>query len=312
MSGWRAALVALLVGGVVLLTGYVVSRPGSDPGPGGVTTSTAAEVDTDVVLACVAGLESACDAAAAVLGVATSTWAPGDPLPERGVVLAPSGAVEGGTVVAESPIVVAGWRTRWQRLELACGAGVDIECVASALGKSWDDLGGSSAWGDFKIGLADPTSSEEALLAWSMLEPLADPSALKISLRLRGRTDMSLVEDLVVFGDSRADVVVTTEVVVAAQFQNAIDRGDGRFEIGYPVSGPWVEYVAVANGRGASGLVERLGEADVQRAMSEAGLRPVGGIVEPAHEALGTPGSKASGPDAAVRGTLIARWEELA
>ena len=317
MSGWRAAVVALVVGGVILLAGWFVSRPSTGTGPDDTTGGTVSvEVDSDLVLACVAVLEPACRSVAADLGVAFERWSSGAALPERGVVLAPAAdfdpETEVGPVVVESPIVLTGWRTRWQVLELACGDVVDTVCVADALGSTWSELGGNSSWGDFKLGLADPTRSEAGMLAWSLLEPavVGNEDALAASLRLVGRTDAQLMSDLVVFGDSRADVVVTTEAAVAAQFENAIDRG-GRFEIGYPVRGPWVEYAAVGNGRGSSGLIDTLMSEEGARRFTAAGVRPADGVVGPLPEGLGTPGEKSPSPDDATRATLTSVWEDI-
>jgi hypothetical protein len=151
------------------------------------------------------------------------------------------------------------------------------------------------------------------MLAWSYLEPgvAAAGAPLRDSLRLVTASDARLMADLVTFGDSRADVVVTTEVAVAGQFANAIARGDGRFEIGYPESGPWVEYLAVAIGRGADGLVETLAGEEAGRRFTAAGVRPVSGVVGGLPEGLGEAGSKTPVPDPATRATLESSWEEL-
>jgi hypothetical protein len=305
-------LVALLVGGAILLTGLVLSR---EPGGTDVTATTSpVEVDSDVVLACPAALEAACGSAAQTLGVGFEVWRSGDPLPERGVVLAPARSFPDGTelgpLVAESPVVIAGWRTRWQPIELFCD-GVDADCVASSLGQPWVELGGSSSWGDFKIGLTDPTGSEAGMLAWSVLEPAlgADGEAFSSSLRVVAPSDAALMEELVLFS-SRADLVVTTEVAVAGQFQNAIDRQAGRFEIGYPESGPWIEYVAVGSGRGSDSLIEQLSGDEVAAVFTGAGLRPATGVVGALPDGLGDPGTKSPSPDDATRGTLTSAWEE--
>lgn len=317
MSGWKAGTVALLVGGAILLTGWLVSRPSSGPdGPGPDVTAAPTDVDPDVSLACVPGLSAACREAAGVLGVGYREWEAGEPLPDRGVVVAPASSfaglgVEPGPVVAESPIVIAGWRTHRQPLELICGT-VDPACIADSLDRSWVDLGGSPSWGDFKLGLSDPTSSEPGILAWSLLEPAlaGDVDAFRRSLRVVADDDAELMEEVVLFS-SRADFVVTTEVAVMGQFRNAIDRQAGRIEIVYPDSGPWVEFSVVGVGRGADSLIERLtGDEAVGAAFTRTGLRPVGGAVGPLPDGMGTAGAKTPSPDEAARGTLIAAWEE--
>lgn len=309
-------MVALVVGGAILLTGWIVS--GTSPtGPDDTTpTSAAPDIDANVVLACVPALETACGEAARTLGVAAESWEPGDALPERGVLLAPAGdlpdGVEVGPVVAESPIVIAGWLTRWEILSLSCGDVVDANCVAGSMGRSWADLGGNESWGDFKVGLADPTTSESGFLAWSYFGPAAqtNPDGVGSTLRTVLDDDAELMEELVLF-PSRADIVVTTEVAVAGQFQNAIDRAGARLQIGYPAAGPWVEYVAVGQGRGSDSLIEELGGEQISAVFSQAGLRPVTGVAGSLPDGLGQPGDKAPSPDDATRATLIGAWEDI-
>jgi len=307
--------VALVVGGGILLTGYFVSRPdAADPATGS-TIEPEVDLGSDFTLACVPGLESACDELAEALGIQSETWMTGEPLPDRGVVLAPASDFEGveiGPVVAESPIVFAGWRDRWQILQLACDDNVDAACIVDSAGQTWTDLQGRPDWGDFKIALADPTLSEPALLAWSVLAPdiPANPQGFAAALRSVGRSDARLMADLVAFGDSRADVVVTTEAAVIAQFENAINRG-GRFELGYPAAGPWVEYVAVGNGRGADDLIETLQSEEAARRFTAAGVRPAGGTVGSLPDGMGTPGEKTPSPSDAERGTLTSLWEDI-
>jgi hypothetical protein len=317
MSGWKAALVAAVVGGAVLFAGWLVPRLGEVGAsePPGTTTADGpdVEVDDDVVLACVPALESACTAVGAAVGVPVDTWEAGDAFPESGVVLAPRSelgdeATE-ATPVAQSPIVVAGWRTRWQPLEVFCDDTIDAACLARALDRPWPELGGSSAWGTLKLGLAD-VETEAGLLAWSLLQPHLGGGSISSPLRLEAATDAELMADLVLFGDSRADVVITSEVAVLSQFQNAIARGDGRMEIGYPDSGPWVEYFAAAFGGAGENLVEVLAGEEVGAALTAAGVRPVDGMAGPTPEGMGEPGSASPSPDAAARATLIQAWEE--
>lgn len=307
MSGWRAALVALFVGGLILLGGYVIPRLGGDETDAGGTD----EDISGLTLACVAALEPACANAAAQLDVSAVTWAPGRTLPNRFVLLAPAEDLPDelmpGPVIVESPIVIGAWLDRSSILLARCGA-LDIDCVGSVLGRQWEDLGGNDAWGDVKVGLADPTRSEAGLLAWSIVHPSSSRTAIGQSLRLVADSDARLTTDLVLFGDSRADVVVTTEVAVASQFQNAIGRG-GRLEIFYLESSPWVEYVAVADGFGSGRLVERLQEVEIGEIFAAAGVRPTTGTFTFA-EPIGEPGTRTAAPDTATRGTLLTAWEQ--
>lgn len=311
MSGWRAALLALAVGGAVLLTGFVVGRP-ADPGTGPSTPTT----DSDpggLVLACPDALRSPCMGAAQALGLTFQPYRPGDPIPDRTVVLAPAAdlpdGVTPGPVVGRSPVVISIWRERAQRLASSCGT-IDGACLGSALGAEWTELGGPEAWGPFKLGLADPTTGEADLLAFSVAAGLAEPAALAGSLRLVADTDARLIADWVLFGDSRADAVVSTEVAVAGQFENAVGRG-GRLEIFYLATGPWVEYVAVGEGRGSGGLVDELQGPEAMAAFAAGGLRPASGEPGGLPEGLGSPGSVTSAPDDATRAKLIDQWNSI-
>lgn len=307
MSGWRAALVASIVGALILITGYVVPRlgGGDQSGPSGIE-----EDISGLVLVCVPALEPACDAVAAEIGIASIGWEPDGDLPDRHVLVAPAGDLpEGattGTPIAESPIVIGAWLDRSQVLSAHCGQ-VDFECIGSTLGSTWEEIGGNDAWGDFKLGLADPSRSETGMLGWSTAQPLATRSDMSHSLRLVTVTDARLTSDLVLFGDSRADVVITTEVALFGQLDNAIGRG-GRLEIFYPASSPWVTYVAVGDGFGSGGLLDRLTEPEIAQLFATAGLRPVtGSVTYP--QSLGTPGSRSAPPDQSTRATLLEAWE---
>ncbi|MDH3499872.1 MAG: substrate-binding domain-containing protein [Acidimicrobiia bacterium] len=316
MSGWRAGLVGIAVGGVILATGWFLSRSNGEPGSTAGTASPGAvvEVDESIVLACAHVLIPACDSAAEILGVASQRWRPGDPLPEEGVLVAPAAELPAGSdspiEVAASPIVLSGWRTRWQLLERECGA-VDPGCLARLLGSSWSSLGGSDSWGDVKLGLADPTRSESGLLAWATLAPELGAEGLAGALRLSSTDDATLMAELVQFGDSRADVVITTEVAVIGQFRNAIDRGDGRLELAYPAAGPWATYAAVGNGRGADDLIQRLLSEEIAARWTAVGLRPVGGLVGQAAEGMGEAGERSAGPDQTTREELTSVWEDF-
>ncbi len=210
--------------------------------------------------------------------------------------------------MVQSPIVIGAWLERSQVLQARCGD-VDLGCLGSALGATWESLGGNDAWGDFKIGLADPSTSEAGMLAWSITEPIAGASDLRSSLRLVTTDDARLTSDLVLFGDSRADVVITTETAVFGQMQNAIGRG-GRLEVFYPAASPWLDYVAVAAGFGSSGLLEDLQEPAIGQVFAGAGVRPVRGSVTYPPE-LGTPGTKSTPPDQGTRATLLEAWERI-
>ncbi len=304
MSGWRAALVAVAVGAVILAAGFVF---GGDDGP------SIPEDAGGVSLACAPGLEIACRAVAIELGVAYRAWLVGAEVPDRTVVVAPAAdlpvGLEAGPVILRSPVVIGAWRQRALVLLSRCGA-LDFECVSDAMGKGWMEMGGSAEWGDFKIGLADPQLSEEGMLAWAAASPLADADTLSLSITLVAPSAGRLASDMVLFGDSRADLAITTEAALAGQMANAPGRG-GRIEVFYPVSSPWVEYVAYGRGRGTSSLIERLGSVELEPVWAAAGVRSAQHEVTGLREGLGEPGVAAPAPDADTRARLIDDWKEV-
>lgn len=194
-----------------------------------------------------------------------------------------------------------------------------MECLASRLDVPWSEIGAPAGWGEVTIGLADPTTSEAGLVAWSLIAPPleaaalgsgADGATLADALRITADGDAELMEEFVRVGDSRANFVVTTEAAVLGQFQNAIGRG-GRLAVAYPEQGPWMEYQAAGWGRGSDGLLDELVSEPVARSFTESGVRPVGGLVGDVPEGMGEPGERIPVPDDTARATLTASWEDL-
>lgn len=306
MSGWRAAMVAVAVGAVVLTFGYVLGTD-RDGGNGVVDTGGAG-------LACSPGIEHACRAVAARLGVEYRPWSAGSDLPDRTVLLAPAAdlpdGVSPGEAVLRSPIVIGAWRQRALVLLARCGS-VDLACVGGAIGSTWEEVGGSPEWGEVKLALADPTRSEEGLLGWVSAAGLTpDREAMSLALTLVAASDARLVADMVLFGDSRADLAITTEASLAGQMANAPGRG-GRLEVFYPDSSPWVEYVTAGEGRGTQSLIEDLSSAELASVWAAAGLRPALHSPDGLMEGLGVPGTEAQAPDQATRARLLEEWKEV-
>jgi hypothetical protein len=303
--------VAAAVGGLILIAGIIVHAVGGDGDTPRTTTTAAAG---EVTLACVPALEEVCADLGVTLGVATRTFRPGDAPAEGEVVIAPSSdlAELPATVaaVARSPVAIAVWRERAVILVPACGGTIDEACLKGAYGRNWGDLGGNAAWALFKVGLADPTRSASAMEAWRLVVGSGGvPAGLDASLRVRAASDAALMLEIAQFGPSRADAVITTEVVIAGQLENVWDLG--RLEVYYPDPGPWVDYAAVARGGDAERLVERLLSAEIQARLPALGLRPASGEATGLPEGLGTAGQPLAPLDAAERDILLAAWQDL-
>lgn len=306
MSGWRAGLVAFAVGALVLAAGYLVPRLGGGGEGGGGSEA------GDASLSCVPALLPMCRQVAADLGTEAEAWRPGESLPADAVVVAPGpdlpAGVEPGPVVARSPIVVAGWLERWPLLVEACGGEVDFGCVAGLSGTEWVESGGPETWGTVSMGLADAGAGEAELLAWWAVRTAGPGDRFSSGLRLTAASDSGLAEDFVLFGASRADVIVVSEVAVAPQLANAPLRG-GRIELAYPDPQPWVEYRATTTSGAADALARALLGGDVQSGLGAFGLRPAAGEASGLPDGLGVPGSSAPAPDAATRATLVEEWD---
>ncbi len=137
------------------------------------------------------------------------------------------------------------------------------------------------------------------------------PEGLGDSLRLVAADDGRLMADMVLFGPSRADAAVTTEVAIASQLANAPGRG-GRLVVTYPDPAPWVSYVvAPGGGSDARRIAERLLEPEIAALLGPAGLRPPSGEPGELPEGLGQPGEPSPPLDDATRQSLLDSWQDL-
>ncbi|MDF1595698.1 MAG: substrate-binding domain-containing protein [Acidimicrobiia bacterium] len=311
MKRWRSALIAGVVGALVLLAGYLIDRP---PGEGGSSSAVQAAAG-DAVLACTEALRPACDALAVELGTTAGTYRSGTD-PGRGtVVIAPAAdlfsGLEVGDLVARSPIAIAVWQDRAGVLGAHCGGAINLACLSAAFGEEWEDLGGLPSWGGFKLGLADPTLSEAGLTAWRAVAGAGVPPGLEAALRLQADGDAGLMADVLLFGTARADVVVTTEVAISGQLANAPGRG-GRLVVSYPDPAPWVEYVVgTSGGRGTDDLIAGLLSDDLQSRLGAFGLRPARVETSGLADGLGTPGVALPAMDETDRTALLDSWKAL-
>jgi hypothetical protein len=309
MSGWRAGLVALVLGGIVLAVGWALTRDNPTPG----STTTTRVVEADITLACPPAYKLACDGLAERLQAARITYRPGDPLAAGTVVIAAEEDLAAAgletTVFARTPIALAVWQERAPALERACGA-ITVTCAVDNAGTPWSTFGGPASWGSVALGLADPTQGRAGLEAWRLVSAGGYERDLADHIRLRAADDGALMEDLVLF-PSRADVVVTSEVAVASQLRNAIQRA-GRLRVVYPDPSPVVTVAAAAGeSRSARNTVEALLGPDIQQILGSLGLRPLDGNVGNLLEGLGTPGGEMAPLDPGEAARLVQTWQEL-
>jgi hypothetical protein len=307
LSGWRAGLIALAVGGLVLAIGWVVTREGS---PSTSTTTVSGVENPDVALACPPALQLACNGLAEVLGTSSITLPPG-PIPADTLVINFAGDLAAELAAqpfARSPIAIAVWGERAPTLESTCGA-IDIQCLVDNAGQTWEELGGPSTWGTMLIGLADPTEGIADLEAWRLVAAASPPPDLGEWVRLEASDDGRLLADLVLF-PSRADAVVASEAAIASQMENARARA-GRLIVFYPEPGPFLAVAAYGEGRAAQNLVERLLAPDIQSLLGSLGLRPATGEATNLLRDLGTPGSELAAVTEAEKPGLISSWQSV-
>jgi hypothetical protein len=304
MSGWRAGLIALALGGVILAVGWVVSREG---GPSSDTTGPV--VDSDLTLSCTPAFELACDQLAERFGLARSTYRPGTEVPQDTVVIGFAGdlPVE-ATPIAKSPIAIAIWAEKAPALRSTCG-NIDPACLADRAGTAWTDVGGSSDWGTIRLGLADPDQGIADLQAWKLIADASPGDDFGDFVTMSSTDDGALLTDLVLF-PSRADAVVASEVAIGSQLANARARA-GRLAVFYPEPTPYLSVVAAGSGRAANNLISSLVEADVQLTLGQLGLRALNGESGPLLEDLGQPGTEAGPVTEAERPALVSSWDTL-
>jgi hypothetical protein len=301
VSGWRAALVAVLVGGVVLAIGWWLNRPDS-PGTTGTTDPPAGAG----VLACPPALDLACDGLAAEVGAARRTYTGGE-VAEGTVVIAEAAALpEAAEPFARTPVAIAVWHEKAPTLSETCG-GIDVACLVENAGRAWSDLGGSASWGSLGLGLADATQGAVDLDAWRLVDGAGPPAGFADAVRLQSADDGILLSDLVIF-PTRADAVISGEAAIAGQLVNAQNR-TGRLDVFYPTASGWVEYRVVAGpGRAADRLLSDLLAPELQAVLGSLGLRPLDGEATGLMQGLGQPGTPLPALTDAEKDSLIASW----
>ncbi|MGH8959575.1 MAG: hypothetical protein ACRDVK_12980 [Acidimicrobiia bacterium] len=305
MSGWRAGLVALALGGVILAIGWVMGRDDPTPPPG----TNPPVVDADLTLACTQTFSLVCAELASRFGLANTGYTLGAEITSDTVVIGFAGDLpEGASAFARSPIAIAVWAEKAPRLQQACGE-VDPACLVGEAGTSWEELGGSPDWGTLRLGLADPETGIADLEAWKLISAEQPTDGFRQFVPLTSQDGGGLMRDLVLFS-SRADAVVSSEVAIASQLANARARA-GRLEVFYPEPTPFLSVAAVGEGRAANAFVESLTELEIQGLLGSLGLRPLTGEPTNLLEDLGQPGPETAGATEAERPALVASWDTL-
>lgn len=305
MSGWRAGLIALALGGVILAMGWVLTRDGSPS-----TTTDPGTVDADVTLACPEAFDLVCDELAAQLVLGRDDFSPGQEIPAGTLVISFAGDIAelAPTAFARSPIAIAAIGERAPALEHTCGT-VDVSCLVDQAGASWVDLGAPTAWGTVKLGLADPDAGIADLEAWRLVAGALPANGFGETVVLRSAEGGDLMLEWIQF-PTRADAVVAAEVAIAGQLVNFQNR-TGRLKVFYPDPTPYLQVAAYGEGRAARNVAEQLNSADIQALLGSLGLRPMTGEAQDLLEGLGSPGGEMAPLSPTDGPALVAAWDEL-
>ncbi|HJQ95725.1 MAG TPA: substrate-binding domain-containing protein [Acidimicrobiia bacterium] len=305
MSGWRAGLVALALGGVILAIGWVIGRDDPAPSPG----TSAPVVDADLTLACTQSFSLVCTELANRFGFASTGYTLGSEIGADTIVIGFAGDLPAeASAFARSPMAIAVWAEKAPRLQQACGE-VNPACLVDQAGTRWEDLGGSPGWGTLRLGLADPETGIADLEAWKLIATEEPTNGFRQFVPLTSQEGGGLMRDLVLF-PSRADAVVASEVAIASQLANARARA-GRLQVFYPEPTPYLQVAAIGEGRTAGSFIETLMDPEIQALLGSLGLRPLTGETADLLEDLGQPGTEAAGAAESERPALVASWDTL-
>lgn len=305
MSGWRAGLIALALGGVILAIGWVIGRDDPSPSPG----TSLPVVEADLTLACPASFSLVCSELATRFGLGTDIYVLGSEIGADTVVIGFAGDLPPETTpFARSPIAIAIWAEKAPTLQQTCGQ-VDPLCLVSQAGTSWDEMGGSPDWGTLRLGLADPETGIADLEAWKLVAAQQPENGFRQFVPLTNQDGGGLMRDLVLF-PSRADAVVTSEVAIGAQLANARTRA-GRLDVFYPEPTPFLTVAAIGEGRAARNFVDSLTGEEIQALLGSLALRPLNGEPTNLLEDLGQPGTEGVVASESERPALVTSWDTL-
>ncbi len=265
-------------------------------------------------------LASAADADEAAVDVwlAPAPWAEvvGDARERAG---APALVGEPTAVIGRSPVVLVMWDDRAAALEAgACGGPLEWRCVGDAADRTWDTVGGESAWGRVNVGLTDPDAATGLVVlggAASGYFGTADYAANDLDGEFSGwlgalaaQSDAAaadVVNEMLTRGPGQFSAVGALEV-------DALDAaGRDGVRVIYPAPVATADLVATPIGGAEGAAGDIASNDDLRRVLGESGWRVDGepqvagvdgGLDLPADDSL---------PDGGVLGALLARWNEV-
>ena len=215
-----------------------------------------------------------------------------------------------------TPLVFAAWEDRGKVLDTD-GKGIPWSRIRDAVAadEGWPGIGGDSSWGFVKLGHTDPTLSNSGLQALLLMAhafhgkrsglEVADVIDTKFQEFLQtiekgvpkfGKSTGTFMTDMVLYGPSKFDVVVSYENLAIQHIPNARGRW-GNLRVYYPEQTMWsshpaalleADWVSAAQKAAAEKLMTYLRSKPVQQAALSHGFRPsdpsipiVGGSTSP-------------------------------
>ncbi len=229
-------------------------------------------------------------------------------------------------ILARSPLVLAIGKERGEVLAGHCGGEVTWRCIGDVAGTSWESIGGQGAWGDVKLGHADPAETGEGLTivgqaAQQFFGPTKNLSrddfaqdnffAWFTQLERAAERDDAAFEHLLTFGPARYDIVATIEALAGPQFAAAARDRRERVRLLYPDPVATADVVFVPFIGGNDSLFDIVVSDEGRAALAHAGFR-----VDGETRIQGVPTTPplpatSNLPDAGALEALLQTWREV-
>jgi hypothetical protein len=224
-----------------------------------------------------------------------------------------------GSALASSRLLLAVWKDRERVLNERCSGKIDWRCIGDVAGTPWDDIGGQTAWGNVKLGHANP---EQTVIGLDIIGQAAsqyfgrttlstidfeDDGFLDWFARLERSVRPSFgntpFEQMLTAGPGAFEVVGTTQAEARPLLDRASRDRKRNVTLTYPepVARVDVAFVGIAGSSRASDLSDIVGDAG-RAALERAGWDPP----RPARAPIGP-----NLPGAGALEALLDTWREV-
>ena len=211
--------------------------------------------------------------------------------------------------LAQSPVVIVGWKDRLAALSTKCEVG--WKCVGSAAGQPWSSVGGPATWGSVTTSLTDPTHSAAGLVTLGAAtagyfgrsglstEDLDGDDAFGTWISQLGRNNAGVdISAMLAAGPSLVAFVAGLEQALKPVVDAASSDRRNQVSVIYPSPVASAEVVlGIADDRRGGRLLELLRDDAARKAFTDEGWRP--------------PGTGPSGlPSPGLLSVLRSRWAQ--